>query len=208
MQVTRERILRIIKERQQATVDELSQELGLTPVTVRHHLEILRDEGLVAPPLLRRRNSPGRPKYAYTLTEKANILFPKRYDHLASLILGEVRSLLLSPEEVEQMMERIGERIAGQAVPSDEDDFEARLVAVVEFLNERGYLARWEPRDDGGYLLHLANCPYERVAGQDREICIIDLAMLTRLLGVSPRRVSWAAEGDSQCAYAICPPDG
>ncbi|MBU0704316.1 MAG: ArsR family transcriptional regulator [Chloroflexi bacterium] len=199
--------MRIIKERQQATVDELSRELGLTPVTVRHHLEILRGEVLVAPPLLRRRKSPGRPKYVYTLTEKASTLFPKRYDHLASLILGEVRSLLSSPEEVEQMMERIGERIASQAVPSGADGFEAHLVAAVEFLNERGYLARWEPRDDGEYLLHIANCPYERVAGQDREICTIDLAMLTRLLGVSPQRVSWAAEGDSWCAYSICPPD-
>lgn len=207
MQVTRERILRIIKERQQATVDELSRELGLTPVTVRHHLEILRGEGLVAPPLLRRRKSPGRPKYVYALTEKANTLFPKRYDHLASLILGEVRSLLSSPEEVEQMMERIGERIASQVVLSGADGFEAHLVATVEFLNERGYLARWEPRDDGEYLLHLANCPYERVAGQDQEICTIDLSMLTRLLGVSPQRVSWAAEGDSRCTYSICPPD-
>ena len=207
MQVTRERILRIIKERQRATVDELSRELGLTPVTVRHHLEILRGEGLVAPPLLRRRESPGRPKYVYTLTEKASTLFPKRYDHLASLILDEVRSLLSSPEEVEQMMERIGERIASHAVPSGGDDFEAHLIAAVEFLNERGYLARWERRDDG-YLLHIANCPYERVAGQDREVCTIDLAMLTRLLGVSPQRISWAAEGGSQCAYAIRPPDG
>jgi len=207
MQVTRERILRIIKERQQATVDELSRELALTPVTVRHHLEILRSEELVASPLLLRRESPGRPKYVYTLTEKASTLFPKRYDHLASLILDEVRSLLSSPKEVEQMMERIGERIASQAVLSGEDDLEARLIVAVEFLNERGYLARWERGDDDGYLLHIANCPYERVAGRDREVCTIDLALLTRLLGVSPRRISWATEDDSQCSYAIRPPD-
>ena len=50
MQSTRERILNILKERGQATVDDLSQELGLTAVTVRHHLDILRGEGLIASP--------------------------------------------------------------------------------------------------------------------------------------------------------------
>jgi len=207
MQTTRERTLRIIKERQQATVDELSRELGLTAVTVRHHLDILRSEGLVAAPLLRRRKSPGRPKHVYTLTKKASALFPKRYDRLVSLVLDEVRSLLSSPEEVERMMKRIGERIADQATPPGEAGFEARLIATVEFLNEQGYLARWERRDDGDYLLLIANCPYERMAGQDLEICTMDLAMLTRFLGASPRRISWAAQGDSHCAYAICPPD-
>ena len=94
MQSTRERILNILKERGQATVDELSQELSLTAVTVRHHLDILRGEGLIAPPLTRRRKTPGRPQYAYTLAEKASDFFPKRYDRLAQLILDEVRACL------------------------------------------------------------------------------------------------------------------
>ena len=205
MQVTRERILHILKERRQTTVDELSQELGLTAVTVRHHLEILRGEGLVATPIARRRKGPGRPKYVYILTEKASTIFPKRYDHLASLILREVRSRLSSAGEVDQMMKRIGEHIADQAALPDESGFEARLVATVEFLDEMGYMARWEQRSDETYLLHIANCPYERVASQDRKVCTMDLSLLTSLLGVSPQRISWIAQGDSQCSYAIRP---
>jgi predicted ArsR family transcriptional regulator len=206
MQATREHILNILKERHQVTVDELSRELGLTAVTVRHHLGILRGEGLVAAPIARRRKAPGRPQHVYTLTEKASTLFPKRYDHLVSLILSEVRSRLSSAEEVDQMMKRIGERIASQAVLPDGGDFGARLVAAVEFLDGLGYMARWERREEGDYLLHVANCPYERVAGQDHEICTMDLALLTRLLGISPQRITWAAEGDYQCTYAIHPP--
>lgn len=205
MQSTRERILSILKERHKATVDELSRELGLTAVTVRHHLDILRGEGLVAAPLVRRRKSPGRPQYVYTLTEKASTFFPKRYEHLASLMLDEVHSHL-SPAEVAHMMKRIGERVASQAVLPDEDGFHARLIAAVEFLDGLGYMARWERHDDGDYLLHVVNCPYEQVARQHDDVCTMDVTLLTRLLGTSPRRVSWAARGDHQCTYVVHPP--
>ncbi|RLC96709.1 MAG: hypothetical protein DRI77_08170 [Chloroflexi bacterium] len=206
MQATRERILNILKERQQATVGELCRELGLTAVTVRYHLEILRGEGLVAEPSARPCEFPGRPRYVYTLTGKAGAFFPQRYDRLADLILSEVR-LLSSPGEMGRMMERIGERIAGQADLSVEGDFKARLLATIEFLNEQGYLARCEQSDDGVHLLHIANCPYERVAERDQVVCVMDMAMLTSLLGVVPRRIASVAQGDRQCTYVIHPPD-
>jgi predicted ArsR family transcriptional regulator len=204
MQATRERILNILKQRGQATVDELSQELGLTAVTVRHHLDILRGEGLVSTPLSRRRKAPGRPKHVYTLTEKASELFPKRYDRLTAQILDEVR-LRFSPDEVGQMMKRIGERIASRAVLPSGDDFEIRLVAAVEYLKELGYMPSWKRDGDGGYIIQIANCPYERIALQDKEICAIDLALLTRLLGSTPQRVASAAQGDHQCTYVVYP---
>ena len=215
MQDTRGRILDILKGRQQATVDELSRELGLTPVTVRHHLDILRGEGYVAAPIVYRRKTPGRPQYAYTLTEKASAFFPKRYGQLVGLILDELRTCL-SPVEVEQMMKHIGERVASQAtLPAEADghirsegDFEARLAAAVEFLDQLGYMAEWERHDNGDYLLHVANCPYEQVASRHDEVCKMDLRVLTCLLGTSPQRVTWAAQGDSQCTYVVRSAEG
>lgn len=204
MQDTRERILDILKKRHQATVDELSQELGLTAVTVRHHLDILRGEGYIAAPIVRRRKTPGRPQYAYTLTEEADAFFPKRYEHFASLMLDELRSCL-PPSEIDRMMKRIGERVASQAALSGDDEFEARLAAAVQFLDGLGYMAHWERHDDGAYWVHIANCPYEQVAIQHDEVCKMDLEMLTCLLGTAPRRISWAAQGDPKCIYAVRP---
>lgn len=204
MQTTRERILSILKERNQATVDELSRELDLTAVTVRHHLDILRGEGLIAAPLVRRRKSPGRPQYVYQLTQKASTFFPKRYDHFASLMLDELHARL-STAEVDQIMKRIGERVADQAALPDAGDFETRLATVVKFLDGLGYMARWERRDDGDCLLHIVNCPYEEVASQDHGVCTMDMALLTRLLGTSPQRVSCASQGDPQCTYVVHP---
>ena len=206
MQDTRERILDILKERHQATVDDLSRELGLTAVTVRHHLDILRGDGYIAAPIVRRRKTPGRPQYAYTLTEKASEVFPKRYNQLASLILDEIHACL-PPAEIDQMMKHIGERIASQA-SLPENEFETRLAAAVEFLDGLGYMARWEQTDTGDYLLQIANCPYEQVACQHGEICQIDMSLLTNLLGTAPLRVDCAAGGDDHCTYYIHPPSG
>jgi predicted ArsR family transcriptional regulator len=206
LQSTRERILNILKERGQATVDGLSQELGLTAVTVRHHLDILRGEGLIASPLIHRRKTPGRPQYVYTLADKATSFFPKRYGQLTNLILDELRSHL-SPAEMDQLMRDIGERIASQVNLSRKDGFETRLIAATDFLNELGYMARWEQQTDGDYALHVANCPYEAVSHQDQQICTIDMTLLTRLLGTSPQRVSWSAQGDQDCSYLIHPAD-
>jgi predicted ArsR family transcriptional regulator len=206
LQSTRERILNILKEGGQATVDSLSQELGLTAVTIRHHLDILRGEGLIASPLIRRRKTPGRPQYVYTLADKAASFFPKRYGQLTNLILDELR-LRLSPVEMDQMMRNIGERIASQANLPRKDGVEARLTAVTDFLNELGYMARWEQQEDGDYALHVANCPYEAVSHQDHQICTIDMTLLTYLLGTSPQRISWSAQGDQDCSYLIHPAD-
>jgi len=206
LQATRERILNILKEHGEATVDDLSQELGLTAVTVRHHLDILRGEGLIAPPVIRRRKTPGRPQYVYILADKADSFFPKRYRHLSNLILDEIRTYL-SPTEVEQIMQDIGKRIASQADMPAKNGFENRLVAAIKFLNELGYMARWERHDNGDYLLRVANCPYEEVSHQDQQICIIDMTLLTHLMGVSPERISWSAQGDQDCSYLLHPTD-
>ncbi len=67
MHRTRTLILDYLKEHGEATVDDLAAVLDLTSVTVRHHLDILRTEELVAEPVIRHRNTPGRPQYSYAL---------------------------------------------------------------------------------------------------------------------------------------------
>jgi len=204
MQITRERILNIIKERRQSTVDELSAELGLTPVTVRHHLDILRGQGLVTAPVVRRRKSPGRPQHAYSLTQAASDYFPKKYDNLADLLLTELEEHL-PQAEIERMLQNIGERLAAEAGMPDSVDFETRLTLGVEYLNSQGYLARWESNGSGQYFLHISNCPYERVSDRHPEVCKIDATLLTHLLSASVRHVERAAGTDHQCTHIVAP---
>jgi len=202
MQVTRERILNIMKERTESTVDELSEELGLTPVTVRHHIDILRGQGLITAPVIRRRKSPGRPQYAYTLTQEASEYFPKKYDELVNLLLNELITRL-PQEEIEQMLQSIGEHLAEDADIPETANLETRLTLGVEYLNTQGYLARWEPNGPEHYFLHISNCPFERVSEKHPEVCKVDATMLARLLDAPIRHMDLTAGTDRQCMYII-----
>ena len=98
----------------QATVDELAEVLELNSVTVRHHLDILRSEGLIADPVVRHRNKPGRPQYVYGLSEKASTRFPKNYCELAAKLLEEVKSNA-APGSVNVIFEGVANRLSATA---------------------------------------------------------------------------------------------
>ena len=165
MQVTRQRILEILKERGSATVEELGTELGLTPVTIRHHLDILRSEGLVQAPKVRRRDTPGRPQHVYALTDLADEHFPKNYAGLADLMLREVRDRS-EPGEMDSILKGMARRMATQAPKAQPGEtMPQRIERVIRFLNDKGYRARWE-RADGGYVLQKLKCPQPERGGE------------------------------------------
>jgi predicted ArsR family transcriptional regulator len=203
MHKTRKRILEYLKEHGEATIDELSGMLGrLTTVTVRHHLVILRGEGLVAEPLVRHRNAPGRPQYVYLLTAKASGEFPKNYRDLAAKLLEEVKAVTL-PAGVDRIFEGVANRLSATApklVPGER--VAERLERAVTFLNDQGYFASWE-ETGGGYLLHTCNCPYEGLAKQNPELCSMDLTLASNLLGGTVERMSRVVDGASSCAYRL-----
>lgn len=72
------------------TAAELSEALGIGAVGVRQHLALLERDGLVHASGVRR--AVGRPSHLYALTEAAEALFPKAYDHLLIDALEFVRA--------------------------------------------------------------------------------------------------------------------
>lgn len=205
MQQTRRHILEILKEHKEATIDEivaaLSDRIGkITAVTVRHHLEILRGDGLVAAPAIRRRSAPGRPQYVYALTERAADLFPNNYQGLATGLLQQLKATL-SPGQVSEILEGVADTMT-QGVIIPDASFDVRLEHVVAFLNTAGYAVTAQPTDDG-HVLSIMNCPYEQVTCSNPELCKMDERLLTNLLGVRPRRIKWRLEDGENCAYLI-----
>jgi predicted ArsR family transcriptional regulator len=202
MQKTRKTILDFIKENGEATVDELADVLGLTTVTVRHHLDILRSDGCVNEPVIRHRSSPGRPQYAYTLAAKASEHFPKNYCDLAALVLDEVRASS-PPQAINVFFEGVANRMSALApAPVPGEALDERLERAVCFLNSQGYVASYERVEDG-YVLQTCNCPYEALAKDNQELCGMDLTLMANLLGEVPQRVSRVVEGAVSCAYFI-----
>ncbi|NDJ74716.1 MAG: ArsR family transcriptional regulator [Chloroflexi bacterium] len=206
MQQTRRHILEILKEHKSATIDEivtaLTERIGrITAVTVRHHLEILRGEGLVAAPEVRRRSAPGRPQYVYTLTERAAEYFPNNYQGLATGLMEQMKEQLPSVQ-VNNILEGVAGQMVDNAMVPD-GPIELRLEHTVAYLNKSGYSASWDHGDNGHLVLSISNCPYEQVSCSNPELCKMDEKIIHGLLGVRPKRLSWQMEDEEACRYLI-----
>lgn len=204
MQPTRFRILEIIKEQGDVTVAELAHRLDMAPVSVRHHLDVLQGENLISSPRVRRPGTVGRPQQIYALTDAASAYFPRNHESLAARMLDEIKTVLPA-EQLHALFERMADGVARDVHPLPEDaSLDQRIDHAVDFLNERGYLARSEKQDDH-YLLVTLNCPYAGVAEQHRELCAMDLRLMNHLLGLSPTPITRLSEGGCRCTYRIDP---
>lgn len=201
MQPTRKAIVDILKEQGQATVDELAEQLSLTPMTVRHHLNVLQSQGLVGATQLRYRRSAGRPRHVYTLTEEGDDLFPANYHGLAIRLLDEIEEEV-GEDKLRRIFRRVGERLAGEAPDMKGLPMVERVARVADFLTGKGFISRWEKVEDG-YALHQFNCPYRRVSRDHSEVCHMDMALISALLGVEPKRVPGTASSGEHCTYFI-----
>lgn len=207
MHAVRKHILEILKETGGATVAELAERLDMAPVSVRHHLDILQGDNLICIGRIERTGSVGRPQQIYQLTDDAAEFFPKNFALLAA---GMVRQLkqLLPPDQVDAVFASLADEMAAEAnlAALEALPLAERLERVTDFLNARGYLARWEPcsLDDGVHFkLHKHNCPYAGVSGEHRELCLMDQLLIDRLVGVHCERTASVANHDRCCTYQI-----
>lgn len=205
MQETRKQILEILRERGEATVDDIVCDLearrgSITAVTVRHHLAKLTDDGLVETPQMLHRSTPGRPQHVYALTYQGDAMFPNNYQDLTSKLLSKLNNALPAPQ-VNVIIEGVADEMAGEAnIP--QGSLDKRLKAVVDYLNNHGYEARSEYTNDG-FVLHTSNCPYHQVAQKNDSLCKMDMRLISQMLGIVPRLMSHIAEGDETCSYLI-----
>jgi predicted ArsR family transcriptional regulator len=205
MQSTRQEILEILRKERQATVEDLAERLELTPMTIRHHLNVLQAQNLVVASEVRRSKTVGRPRLVYTLTEAADELFPQSYSELARHLVSEIKDTM-GTKEVEAMFGRIANRIAKDAPPPVEgQSFEDRLDQAVDFMEKQGCISHWE-KTDGEYIFTNINCPYRQVSREHAEVCITDSGVLAAFLGMAPQRVSSMRTGDNSCSFLLVPP--
>jgi len=200
MQRTRRQILDILKRRGRATLEELSREVGLSPVTIRVHLSVLQRDDLVNVEEVRGRV--GRPFFVYSLSQDAEDLFPKRYHVLAGRLL-RIMNDELPAETVQRLLVRMAEtwaeersdRMAGKSLAD-------RVAEVAEIRCEEGAIADWE-KGDGGYVLRQYNCPNLLVSRSHPQVCDVEQEYLTLMLGASAVRLECIGKGDRTCTYLV-----
>jgi predicted ArsR family transcriptional regulator len=100
-------LLEFLRRRQSASAEAISAELGITPNAVRQHLTNLERDGFVRSEPVRHKR--GRPSLLFSLTDRADSVFPKRYGQLATMILTDLQEKD-GPEALDALFQRVAHR--------------------------------------------------------------------------------------------------
>jgi predicted ArsR family transcriptional regulator len=191
--------------RKSLSAEGISTELGITPNAVRQHLTNLEREGLVRSEPQRAKR--GRPALLFSLTERADSVFPKRYGQLASMVLQEIREIG-GEQMLDEIFERLAQRHAAEIAPQlNGESFDERLRKVVAWIGRAGTLAEAQPAEEGVRVI-IHNCPFRATALRFPQVCTITPHLLTQLLDVPVSQENSIHRRDPYCSFVVQrPPD-
>ena len=197
-------ILETLSQRGPLPIAEIARAARHSVLATRYHLGLLVGEGLVSSDTVARRSTVGRPQALYALADRAHQQLPKQYDWLAASVLAELQHTL-GEKETRALLRRTGKRLAGSMPAARRGTrLVSRLERAVEFLSVRGYMAQLE-KANAGLVLRICNCPYHEVARAHRQVCEMDVAMISTLLDAPMKMTQCIANQDAQCVFVIKP---
>jgi predicted ArsR family transcriptional regulator len=171
--------------------DEAAAALGVPRSVAAFHLDKLADAGVLDVRFERTtgRSGPGagRPSKLYrTSQEEVAASVPdRRYDLAGSLLAAAIAESTRSGQPVTECL-KVAAHAAGREIGEDASEAvriattkDARRAAVLDVLSRHGY----EPEVGRRREIALANCPFHRLADEERElVCGMNLDFLDGLL--------------------------
>jgi DeoR family transcriptional regulator, suf operon transcriptional repressor len=202
MSSTRDEIVNFLRKNSSASVNDLADATGVTPVSIRHHLSSLQAEGLLM--AVEAHSGVGRPKLMYSLTQMAQERFPTKYLRLTERLLDEIKTAMPGPM-LNHMFEAVAQDMAaGHAAKFEGKTLPEKMALVVEVLGEEGFLAAWSKVGDS-YQLTEYNCPYIAVGQRHPEVCTIDQTLISQVLKTTVEKMTCLLNGDPHCVFVIHP---
>lgn len=209
---TRLDLVVLLRARPGVTVAELAEELGLTGMGVRRHLDALAAEGL-AESVEPARRGLGRPAAGWRLTATGLELLPRHYEAIALDLLEDLVDHG-GVEAVEAVFDRRRDKLAAQyeAELAGTRTTRERVAGLARIRDEAGYMASWSEAAGPAkgveeFTLSEANCAVHRVAERYPAVCRMELALLRQVMGpdMEVTRTAHTMSGDNECAYCIRP---
>jgi DeoR family suf operon transcriptional repressor len=211
---TKQDILHLLLKQGQATAQELSEHLQITPQAIRRHLKDLETEGLIIHQVIH--EGMGRPNYVYALSREGRNQFPHRHEEFAVSLLDTLTETV-GADQVGSILRKQWERKAieyrerlGNA------SLEERVKHLVEIRREEGYMAEYYPVgasqtdvtevqavDGTSFILTEYNCAISQIAESYPSVCGHELEMFEIALDCQVERTHWLVDGEHRCGYLI-----
>ena len=197
---TRMEVLELLRRRGRCSAETISVDLGVTPNAVRQHLTNLERDGFVVSHP--ERSGRGRPSLLFSLTERADSVFPKRYGQLATMVLQEVQEMG-GPDALDEVFARVAARHAHAIEPNLEGlDFDEKLRRVVAWIGRAGTLAE-QTETPEGVKVTIHNCPFRNTALKFPQVCTITPHLISQLLGTGVSQADSIHRHDPYCSFVV-----
>src|SRR5260370_3446340 len=197
---TRMEVLELLRRRGRSSAETIAGDLGVTPTGVRQHLTSRERGGFVVSHPVR--SGRGRPSLLFSLTERADSVFPKRYGQLATMVLQEVQEMG-GPEALDEVFSRVAARHASTIEPALEGlDFDEKLRRVVTWIGRAGTLAEATETSEG-VKVTIHNFPFRNTALKFPQVCTITPQLMSRLLGTSSSQADAIHRHDPYCSFVV-----
>src|SRR6202049_2149392 len=202
---TRMEVLELLRRRGRSSAESIASDLGVTPNAVRQHLTNLERDGFVVSHP--ERSGRGRPALLFSLTERADSVFPKRYGQLATMVLQEVQEMG-RPEALDEVFSRVAARHAG-AIQRDLVglNFDEKLRRVVAWIGRAGTPAE-QTETPEGVKVTIHNCPFRNTALKFSQGCTITPHLISQLLDTSFSQADSIHRHDPYCSFVVQRPAG
>ncbi|HYM96229.1 MAG TPA: winged helix-turn-helix transcriptional regulator [Candidatus Sulfotelmatobacter sp.] len=201
---TRMEVLELLRRKGRCSAEAIASDLGVTTNAVRQHLSNLEREGFVVNHP--ERSGRGRPALLFSLTERADAAFPKRYGQLATMVLQEVQEMG-GPEALDEVFARVAERHA-RSIEHDLEglDFDGKLKRVVAWIGRAGTLVEQSETSEG-VKVTIHNCPFRNTALKFPQVCSLTPQLITRLIGTSVSQADSIHRRDPYCSFVVQRPN-
>ena len=197
---TRMEVLELLRRKGRCSAETIASDLGVTPNAVRQHLTNLERDGLVVSHP--ERSGRGRPSLLFSLTERADSVFPKRYGQLATMVLQEVQEMG-GPDALDDVFSRVAARHAAALQPAiDGLEFDEKLRRVVAWIGRAGTLAE-QTETAEGVKVTIHNCPFRNTALKFPQVCTITPQLMSGLLGTNISQADSIHRHDPYCSFVV-----
>jgi DeoR family suf operon transcriptional repressor len=195
------KLLVALKKAQPITVKQLADEFKITGNALRRHLKSLEASGLVR--YRREARGVGGPRFAYSLTEMGEGLFPRAY----AGPLAEALDIVRAERGIEGVVGVFTRHWAALTDPVRDRMASLPLAQRAELLAElrtsQGYMAEAVAAGPGETVIREHNCAIREVAERFPEVCTAEALFFSELLGAPVHREAHILSGCNACEYRV-----
>jgi predicted ArsR family transcriptional regulator len=181
-------------------VTAMADAMEVTPTAVRQRLVRLMASGLIQRTTVR--NGRGRPRHDYWLTERGVRQTGSNFTDLAIALWTEVKASGDAEFAREILRRLVRAMVAGYAKQIQGETPLERLRSLQELLAQRAIPATVNSNSQHAVLTEHA-CPYPNLAEQDRDICALERALFSELVGAELSLVQCRLDGEKTCQFQV-----